>query len=159
MDLVILQISITRTLLADNKAAGRREGWWSESKIQSTVFLFWAEGTKCTVLWEAIKLSLSTEKERKKKNKNQPLVDTHRRFSNHPPSKHFVSHTKIRLGIRAEYQIRPIKGAQGHSLLSNQKDLKLQYPCNKRNKIKSSCFFPSCLKIERAEKSALSFPV
>lgn len=73
----------------------------------------------------------------------------HRRFSNHPPSKHFVSHTKIRLGIRAEYQIRPIKGAQGHSLLSNQKDLKLQYPCNKSNKIKSPCFLPPCLKIER----------
>lgn len=66
---------------------------------------------------------------------------TRRRFSNHPPSKHFVSHTKIRLGIGAEYQIRPIKGAQGHSLLSNQKDLKLQYPRNKRNKIKSSCLF------------------
>lgn len=81
----------------------------------------------------------------------------HRRFSNHPPSKHFVSHTKIRLGIRAEYQIKPIKGAQGHSLLSNQKDLKLQYPCNKRNKIKSSCFFlPFSQKIERGEKSTLS---
>lgn len=88
--------------------------------------------------------------------KKREAFGRHRRFSNHPPSKHFVSHTKIRLGIRAEYQIRPIKGAQGHSLLSNQKDLKLQYPCNKRNTIESCSF---CLKIERAEKSALSFQV
>lgn len=109
-------------------------------------------------------LTLPPKKRREKKNS---LWQTHRRFSNHPPSKHFVSHTKIRLGIRAEYQIRPIKGAQGHSLLSNQKDLKLQYPCNKRNKIKSSCFFffffffsfYTRLKIERAEKSTLSFSV
>lgn len=96
------------------------------------------------------------------KRKKSSLWQTHRRFSNHPPSKHFVSHTKIRLGIRAEYQIRTIKGAQGHSLLSNQKDLKLQYPCNKRNKIKSSCFFcffSPCLKIVKGEKPTLSFPV
>lgn len=82
-----------------------------------------------------------TLNQKKRKEEKKTAFGRHRHFSNHLPSKHFVSHTKIRLGIRAEYQIRPIKGAQGHSLLSNQKDLKLQYPCNKRNKIKSSCFF------------------
>lgn len=57
-----LSLRHTHKPLADNKAAGRREGWWSESKIQSTVFLFWAEGTKCTVLREAINVSLCTHK-------------------------------------------------------------------------------------------------
>lgn len=94
----------------------------------------------CTARGHNTRSPLAKNKYKIKKKREREAFGRHRRSSNHPPSKHFVSHTKIRLGIRAEYQIRPIKGAQGHSLLSNQKDLKLQYPCNKRNTIKS-CFF------------------